>query len=446
MSASIREIEKHLHMLSVEIGSRVAGSQAEKKAAHSVERHFQRLGLASGQFRFRFPDYLPQTCRLEIVNGEKPRRISSARPMLYTPNTPEQGVTGDLVFLQTGTSCDLQQPGLKGKIGLLLGSLNLRSPALRRRLMKTGLKALVVVDHRTQYRTPISVGAAPQWMLDFGLPVVGVPHLVAVDILKQGKTRLKQGKTRLSVTTTGRRVASESQNVWAEIPGQGKSASDVILITSHIDSVAGSPGANDNASGTAAVMELARLLRRARLNRTVRLVCFGVEERLSVGSYLYATRQVTDAAKIKVCINLDSIGAIAGEDTVTLAGTPALHGFVRKTYDARKHGAALVDQVVIYSDMFPLNMLGIPSVWCFRTGGQWAFHTKLDNIANVSSQAILRTTDTVLEMVHRTATPQRMPFPRKMDPQAMAEINAAARDAYGHPWNIEKSMRGMRRV
>jgi len=444
MSDSLKEIEKHLRTLTVDIGCRVAGSRAEKKAADYVEHHFLRLGLAAGQLRFRFPDYLPRSCRLEVVAGRGTRRITSARPMSYTPDSPGGGVTGDLVFLQTGTKHDLEQPGLKGKVGLLLGSLNLKSPAYRRRLMKTGLKALVVVDHRTEYRTPIAVGAAPQWMLDFGLPVVGVPHLVAVDILKQGL--LKQGKTRLSVTTQGRRVASESQNVWAEIPGRGNSAREVVLLTSHIDSVPGAPGANDNASGTVALMELARMLRQAKLNRTVRLVCFGVEERLSVGSYLYATRQVQDANQIKVCINLDSIGAIAGEDIVTLAGTPTLSKFVQKIYDARKHGASLVDEVVIYSDMFPLNMLGIPSVWCFRTGGKWAFHTKLDNIENVSSQAILRTTNTIAEMVRRTAAARRMPFPRKIDPQASAEIKTAARESYGHPWDIEKAMQGMPEV
>ena len=444
MDASLKEINKHLRMLTVEIGSRVAGSRAEKKAAQTIQAYFKRLKLATGQLPFRFPDYLPRICRLEIVSGGKRVRITSARPMSYTPDSPAGGVVGELVFLQTGTKHDLEQPSLTGKVGLLLGSLNLKSPAYRRSLLKTGLKALVVVDHRTEYRTPIAVGAAPQWMLDFELPVVGVPHLVAVDLLKQGL--LKQEKIKLSVTTQGRRVASASQNVWAEIPGRGKTAHEVILVTSHIDSVAGSPGANDNASGTVGVMELARMLRQAKLNRTVRLVCFGVEERLSVGSYLYATRQVQDAANIKLCINLDSIGAIAGEDTVTLAGTRALRQFVQKTYDARKHSAALVDEVVIYSDMFPLNMLGIPSVWCYRTGGQWAFHTKLDNIENVSPQAILRTTDTVAEMVRQLANAARMPFPRKLDPQATAEIKTAARDAFGHPWDIDKAMQGMPEV
>lgn len=439
MNASLREIKKHLRLLTVEIGTRVAGSRQEKETAGAVENHFSRLGLDAGQLQFRFPNYLPRICRLEIVAGGKPGRVTSARPMMYTPDTPSEGITGQLCFLQTGTPHDLQQPGLRGKVGLLLKAANLRLPAFRRKLIAARLKGLVVVDHRTEYRTPISVGAAPQWMLDFSLPVVGVPHLVAVDLLKMGKLKV-------SLTTQGRRVSSESQNVWAEIPGQGSAAREIIVVTCHLDSVPDAPGANDNGSGTAAVMELARILRQAKLKRTVRLIGFGVEERLSVGAYLYATRQVQDANQIKLCINLDSIGAIAGEDIVTTAGTPALTRLVRKVYDACRHGAEFVEDVSIYSDMFPLNMLGIPSVWCYRSGGQWAFHTKLDNFENVSPQAITRTTHTVAQLVRRAADAPRLPFPRKIDPSMAGVIKAAARENYSHPWNIEKTLRGLPEV
>ena len=436
MNASTREIEKHLHLLSVKIGTRVAGSPQEKEAACAVENHFRRLGLKTGQLRFRFPDYLPKTCRLEITAGGKPGRVTSARPMAYTPNTPTGGVSGPLCFLQTGTEHDLAQPGLRGKVGLLLGSANLRFSAFRRKLIDAKLKGLIVVDHRTEYRTPISAGAAPQWMLDFSLPVVGVPHLVAVDLLKMGKLKV-------SLTTQGRRVSSESQNVWAEIPGEGSTAQEIIVVTCHLDSVPDAPGANDNGSGTAAVMELARILRREKLKRTVRLIGFGVEERLSIGAYLYATRQVEDANQIKLCINLDSIGAIAGEDIITTAGTPPLSRLVRKVYDACRHGAEFVEEISIYSDMFPLNMLGIPSAWCYRSGGMWAFHTKLDNFENVSPQATTRTTNTVAELVRRVAGAARLPFPRKIDPSMASEIGAAARENYSHPWNIEQALRDL---
>lgn len=58
-------------------------------------------------------------------------------------------------------------------------------------------------------------------------------------------------------TTNGREVA----NVIAEIPGTSKKLSqEIILIGAHYDTVEGSAGANDNATGVAALLELYRIL------------------------------------------------------------------------------------------------------------------------------------------------------------------------------------------
>ena len=58
-------------------------------------------------------------------------------------------------------------------------------------------------------------------------------------------------------------------NIEAVLPGQG-AADEIIVVGAHYDSVADSPGADDNASGVAALLELARLLAGTTLPRTVR--------------------------------------------------------------------------------------------------------------------------------------------------------------------------------
>ncbi|MBI3075525.1 MAG: M28 family peptidase, partial [Deltaproteobacteria bacterium] len=68
---------------------------------------------------------------------------------------------------------------------------------------------------------------------------------------------------------------------------------EIVLVGGHYDSVYGSPGANDNATGTAAVLEVARLLKERTLPRTVRAVAFVNEEppffqTKDMGSRLYA--------------------------------------------------------------------------------------------------------------------------------------------------------------
>jgi acetylornithine deacetylase/succinyl-diaminopimelate desuccinylase-like protein len=69
----------------------------------------------------------------------------------------------------------------------------------------------------------------------------------------------------------------------------------ILLVGAHYDSVVGSPGANDNGTGAAAVLELARLLAHERLPRTLRFVLFVNEEPPyylgdAMGSRRYAKR------------------------------------------------------------------------------------------------------------------------------------------------------------
>ena len=66
-------------------------------------------------------------------------------------------------------------------------------------------------------------------------------------------------------------------NLEAVLPGHG-AADEIIVVGAHYDSVADSPGADDNASGVAALLELARLLAGTALPRSVRFVAFANEE------------------------------------------------------------------------------------------------------------------------------------------------------------------------
>src|SRR2546430_10866202 len=75
-------------------------------------------------------------------------------------------------------------------------------------------------------------------------------------------------------------VVAEGKTVYnleTELPG-GPRRDEIVLVGAHYDSVIVRPGANDSATGTAAVLELARLLAGQRLARTVRLVAFVNEE------------------------------------------------------------------------------------------------------------------------------------------------------------------------
>ena len=84
-----------------------------------------------------------------------------------------------------------------------------------------------------------------------------------------------------------------SWNVAGLLPGTDPALRDeTILVTSHYDHLGSQggktyPGANDNGSGTVAMVEVARLLAGTRLARSVLFVSFGSEEQLMLGSYHY---------------------------------------------------------------------------------------------------------------------------------------------------------------
>ena len=100
-------------------------------------------------------------------------------------------------------------------------------------------------------------------------------------------------------------------NVIAEIPGNGANQEVVVLIA-HLDSIAydspnQAPGADDNASGVAVLLEVARMLKTVNPEKTLRFCIFSNEERGQAGSKAYVS-SLKGKEKIKAVINLDVLG------------------------------------------------------------------------------------------------------------------------------------------
>ncbi|MDX1385684.1 MAG: M28 family peptidase, partial [Thermoanaerobaculia bacterium] len=122
------------------------------------------------------------------------------------------------------------------------------------------------------------------------------------------------GVRRQSYTARG----VESSNL--EVTRRGEVAADeIVLVCAHYDSVEGSPGANDNASGVAALLELSRLF--AALPpppRTLRFVAFVNEEPPfyyweSMGSMVYARAARERGDDIRLMVSLETIGYYTDE-------------------------------------------------------------------------------------------------------------------------------------
>jgi Zn-dependent M28 family amino/carboxypeptidase len=102
------------------------------------------------------------------------------------------------------------------------------------------------------------------------------------------------------------------KNLEAELTGISV-PEEIVVIGAHYDSVVGSSGANDNASGVAALLEIARLLSKQKFPRTIRFAAFVNEEppffkTSDMGSRVYASRSRQRGDPIKAMISLETIG------------------------------------------------------------------------------------------------------------------------------------------
>lgn len=102
------------------------------------------------------------------------------------------------------------------------------------------------------------------------------------------------------------------ENLEVEIRGSDR-PDQIILIGAHYDTVSFSPGANDNASGTAATLELAKLFSKTKPARTLRFIHFVNEERPfarteNMGSLVYAKQAKAKGEIIMAMFSLESLG------------------------------------------------------------------------------------------------------------------------------------------
>ena len=106
---------------------------------------------------------------------------------------------------------------------------------------------------------------------------------------------------------TNATVPTTVPNLLVEIPGTSDRPG-LIEISAHYDTVPGCPGADDNSSGVAAVLEIARWLQSHPPERTVRLCFFAGEEQGLLGSEVHVANMLARGDEVVGLLNLDAVG------------------------------------------------------------------------------------------------------------------------------------------
>lgn len=111
----------------------------------------------------------------------------------------------------------------------------------------------------------------------------------------------------------------DCHNIAAEIKGS-KLPDEIVIIGGHYDSATGTPGANDNGSGTAAMLALAQHFSKSKPDRTLRFVAFTNEEppffqtEDQMGSWVYAKKCRLEEQNIVAVISLETMGYYTDEE------------------------------------------------------------------------------------------------------------------------------------
>lgn len=183
-----------------------------------------------------------------------------------------------------------------------------------------------------------------------------------------------------------------SRDVIAEKAGN---ESGVLVLGAHVDSKSPSPGANDNASGVAVMLELARVLADVSTVPTLRFIAFGAEEISGptredhhFGSKQYvAGRSPSERARIQGMVSIDMVGYGSTFNVRSLGVGPQS---VVRSLESR---ASYVNQRLVYlrdpgwSDHDSFELQGIPAAWL-----EWrndpVYHTTLDTASHVQPSRV----------------------------------------------------------
>jgi aminopeptidase Y len=209
---------------------------------------------------------------------------------------------------------------------------------------------------------------------------LGTPRVRLPVVLMSRRVPARDGdRVQLSVDAATEQGTTE--NVIAEI---GPASGPVAMAGAHLDSVPDGRGINDNGSGVAALLEVARVIGPRPPGR-VRLGFWGGEEDGLVGSEHYV-RDLSEAEReeIRAYLNFDMVGSPDPKPAVYSDGDPELGKLLRGLHPGRESGVGVGG----LSDHAPFDSAGVP-VNGLYTGRDRCYHLPCDTLANVDLAALL---------------------------------------------------------
>jgi Zn-dependent M28 family amino/carboxypeptidase len=228
-------------------------------------------------------------------------------------------------------------------------------------------------------------------------------------MIRQGKMVPKKEirNARVQLDVEVETLPKTTRSVIAQVVGSDPQLkNEYIVVCAHHDHLGISDGeiiagADDNGSGTVALLEIAQALLTEKPKRSVILAWFSGEERGYMGSQYFVNNCPVAIEKISACLNMDMLGRndvnslyLVGSDLLSSELDAAINKVNKEfkinfRFDYTYSNLTHPQRVYFRSDQYPHIRFGIPSVWFF-CGFTQDYHTPRDIVQHIDYQKILR--------------------------------------------------------
>ncbi len=375
------QIERHLAVLCQQIGPRWSSSEGERQAVAYIRERMAAADLTDARLEdFPLDTWEHGRSTASVIADS---RVENGRPIDLLPLLfcPPVDLCGPLVDVGFGMPHEVaatreQLPDSVTIVNLSPEPFSTPKPLADRllSLREAGAVAAVVVERKSGGR--MEYHSATEWRtsgeLEHPLPTVVTSREDGARL----RTLAAAGHS-LAIKVPSRAYRGTGTNTVADLPG-AQWPDDWLVIGAHHDTVPDSPGGNDNASGTAVVLELARVLSLLRQEQgvepgcSIRFVTFGAEEQVFQGSYAYVERHHRSGPLPRLALNLDELAA--GPMKGVVLQFPHLRPLIQRALTTLGEGLQchVLAQMDASSDWFPFARRGIPSAlpWRWRFVGR----------------------------------------------------------------------------
>jgi Iap family predicted aminopeptidase len=373
----------------VALGNRFAGTPGEARCRELVSEELSGAGLANVRLEeFRYLGYEPERSSCTVLAD------GAELPCAGLQYSADGAVEGEGVYLGACRPEDveaIEQSGvdLAGRVAV---AHSYHTWLVAPQLAEKGVAALVNVGETPDGLVghfPVSfypTGLEPPWEGRV-LPFPGVT--VEAQAARRLLSLMTAGPVRIRVEHRARYAEKDAANVLGEIPGD---TDQRVVVGAHYDTQLEGPGAADNGTGVASLLELARAWRGLAPRRTVVLAAFAVEELAAWGAYSYITGHRDENERTVGMVNLDALGLPFPGRRVVVADA-AMAPFARDA--AARTGweaeGELDASLYAWGDHNPFIDAGVPACWLWRYPPQHPYyHSAGDVLRYVDAD---RTTD-----------------------------------------------------